>query len=42
MNPPPPASLVRAASDVAEIDGPSLTRRDSSSQQSDGSQTAAE
>lgn len=42
MDPPPPATLTEAASDVAQVQGPTLTRRNSSSQQSDGSQTAAE
>lgn len=39
---PPPAPVTEAASDVAQVDGPTLTRRDSSSQHSEGSQTAAE
>ncbi|KAJ4422576.1 hypothetical protein N0V82_002804 [Gnomoniopsis sp. IMI 355080] len=39
---PPPAPVTETASDVAEVEGPTLTRRDSSSQQSEGSQTAAD
>ncbi|CAN8105849.1 unnamed protein product [Discula destructiva] len=39
---PQPTPVAESASDVAQVEGPTLTRRDSSSQQSDGSQTAAD